>query len=163
MLSVQLHLLFFDLALQIMGEVLLLASSRDKPGSVGEHIVHLLKRHLLRLRKQSVEKEGIGEIADHENEIELILDMLHGDGGHLADHRVESERDTRRDRDTLGSGTSVEDFSWDNPGKRTASAGEGEVVQPGHDDEAPMGSGVCAGSRELRHQDRGNDEGDAIS
>jgi hypothetical protein len=26
-----------------------------------------------------------------------------------------------------------------------------------------MGSGVCAGSGELRHQDRGNDEGDAIS
>lgn len=163
MLSLQLHLLLFNLALQIMGGILLLASSRDEPRGVGEHVVHLLKRHLLCLRKQSIEEEGVGKIADHKHEIELVLDMLHGDGGDLADHRVEGKRDTSRNGNTLGSGTSVENFGWNDPRKGTASAGEGEIVQPGHDDEAPMGSGVCAACRELRHQDCGNDKGETIS
>lgn len=66
-----------------------------------EHIVHLLERNLLGLGKESIEEECVGEIADHEEEVVAVFDMLHGDGGHLANHGVEGEGDTGRDRDTL--------------------------------------------------------------
>lgn len=163
MLRIQLHLLLLNLTLQVVSNIFLFAGPGHKPRRMREHIVHFLKRHLLRLRQERVEKERIGEIANHKDEVEPVVDVLHGDWGDLANHRVKGERDACRDGDTLGSGAGVEDLGRDDPGERTASAREGEVVQPGHDDEAPVSAAVVAVGRELCEQDRGDDKGEAVA
>lgn len=158
-----LNLLLLNLPLQIMRQIIFLLRSGHKPRRMREHIVHLLQRHLLRLRQQEVKEHRIREITNHEHEVIPVLDILHRDGGNLADHSVESERDTRRDGDTLGPSACIEHFCGDDPGQGTAGCGEGEVVEPGHDDETPVGAAVDGGGRELGEEDRGDDEGDAVA
>lgn len=88
---------------------------RDEERRVGEQVVHLLERTSLRLGLEGPEVEGVGEVADDEEEVEPPSDAAHGDGGDLADHGVESEGDHDADGDTLGAGAGVEDFGWDDP------------------------------------------------
>lgn len=161
--SILLNLLLLHLPLQITRQVILFLRSWHKPRRMREHIVHLLKRHLLGLRQQEVKEQRIGKVANHKQIVIPILDIFHGDGGNLTDHRVERERDTSRDRDTLRASACVKHLRGDNPRQRTAGRGEGEVVQPGHDDETPVGAAVDGGGRELGEQDGGDDEGHAVA
>jgi hypothetical protein len=49
-------------------------SARDKPGSVGEEVVHFFKWTLLSLGEEGPEEECVGEIADlSSNYISLIF------------------------------------------------------------------------------------------
>lgn len=152
-------LLFLDLALQVVGGIILFASTRHDPGSVGEQVVHLLKRQFLGLGKKQPEKQGISEIADDEEIVVAVADICHCDGRHLTDHGVERKRCHCGNGDTLRACARVEDFGRDNPRKGAAGAREGEVVQPGHNDEAPVSTGVVGLRRESRQQDTGDDEG----
>lgn len=77
----------------------------------------------------------------------------------MTDQRVEGEGNHGCDRDTFGTGTGVEDFGGDYPGERSAGTGEGEIVQPGHDDETPGGADVLVGGGwKASDEDTGNDE-----
>lgn len=144
MQRVLLHFLLLNLALQVMGHIVFLATSRHNPWRICEHLVHFLERHALCLWKQKPEEERIGEVADDKHEIESVSNIGHCDRRDLSNHRVESERSHRGNRDTLGTRASVEHFGWDDPRQRTTGCREGEIVQPSHDDEAPMGAAVVA-------------------
>lgn len=128
MFRLQLDLLFLHLSLQVIGKILLLARARHEPRRIREHIVHLLKWHLLCLWQQRIEEERICEIANHKDEIVSVLDMFHRNGSDLSNHRVKRKRDTSRDGNTLRSSASIKDLGGNDPRKRTAGAGEGEVV-----------------------------------
>lgn len=125
-----------------MRQVILLARSRHDPRRVREHIVHLLQWYLLCLGQKDPEKDGVGEIADEENEVELICDLFHGNRRDLADHGVEGERSHGGNRHALGPGARVKDLCRDYPGEWTTCRREGEVVHPGHDDEPPVCTAV---------------------
>lgn len=99
-----------------------------------------------------------------EEDVELVADVLHGNGGDLTDHGVEGKRQHGRRHDTLGAGLGVEDLGGDDPRERSARGAEGEVVGPGGDDEAPRRSLVVVGAgREDGQQDGCDDEGDHVS
>lgn len=158
-----LHLLFLNLPLQIMRQILLLPNPRHDPRRMREHIIHLLKRHLLRLREQRPKEERIREIANHKQKIIPVMDVPHRDGRHLSNHGIERERGHSGNRDTLRPCSRVKHFCWDNPRQGTAGRREGEVVEPGHDDEAPVGAGVVCCWGKLGEQDCGDDEGYAVA
>lgn len=97
MLRLQLDFSLLNLALQIVSGIIFLARARNKPGRIGEHIVHFLERYLLCLWEESIEEKRICEIANHKKEVVSVLNIFHGNGGHLPDHGVKGERDTRCD------------------------------------------------------------------
>lgn len=88
-----LHLLLLNLALQVMWQVILLARAGHDPRRMRENVVHFLERHLLGLGQEGPEEDSIGEIANEENEIKPVPDVIHGNGRDLTDHGVERERD----------------------------------------------------------------------
>lgn len=149
MQRIMLHFLLLNLPLQVMSHIIFFATSGHDPWRIREHLVHFLERNALSLWKQKPEEERIGEVADDKYEIVTIANVRHCNGRDLADHRVESKRKHGSNRDTLGTCASVEHFGWDNPGQRTTGCGEGEIVQPSHDDETPMRTVVVGRWREL--------------
>lgn len=130
MIHILLHLPLLHLPLQIMRQVILLLTSRHEPRRMREHIVHLLQRHLLGLRQQEIEKERIGEIANHEEKVVPVLDIFHGNGRDLADHRVKGKRERRGDGDSLGPSAGVKHLGGDDPRQGSAGGREGKVVEP---------------------------------
>jgi len=70
--------------LEVVADVLFLGGADDDPGGVGEEVVHLLERAAGRLGQQEPEEEGVGGVADDEEEVVLVSDVLHRDGGDLA-------------------------------------------------------------------------------
>lgn len=77
----------------------------------------------------------------------------------MTNQRVEGEGNHGCDGDTLRTGTGVKDFCRNNPRERSAGTGEGEIVQPGHDDETPGGADVMVGrGRKAGDEDTGNEE-----
>jgi hypothetical protein len=154
---------FRELALQVVGGIILLARKGHEPGGIGEQVVHLLERQFLSLGQEQPEKHCVSEIADNEEIVVAVTDISHGDGRHLTDHGVERKRGHCGNGDTLRTCACVEYFGRDNPRKGAASAREGEVVQPGHDDEAPVSAGVVGFRREARQQDTRDDEGDHVA
>ena len=106
----------------------------------------------------------------HGNRRDLALEKVskvnrrEGAGSSTYNHSVESKAGHGRDTDTLASSMSVEDLGGNDPTQRTASAAEGEIVQPGHDDEAPLSASVGGyARRELCKEDRGDNERDHIT
>lgn len=130
---------------------------------IREKIVHFLKREVLRLRQEQIEEQRIREVADDKEVVVFVPDVGHRSIGDLPDQSVEGEGDHGRDRDTFGSGPGVEDLGGDDPGQGAAGRGEGEVVEPGADDEAP---GCCMIIRrswwEFGDQDASDEEADHI-
>ena len=170
--------------LQVVAGVAVLAGADDDPRSVAEEVVHLFERAAGGLRKENPEEDGVGEVADNEQVVELVPDIGHGDRCYLAlnkfgqfrysscgrrksgtyDHGVESETSHGRDANTLASGSSIEHFGRDDPTQGSTSAAEAEIVQPCHDDEAPLGASVGRHPwRELGKEDGGNDKGDHVA
>lgn len=88
----------------------------------------------------------------------MVADIRHGDGRQLTDHGVERERGHSGDGYALGPGSSVEDLGRNDPRQGPARGGEGEVVQPGHDNEPPVCGRVVDLGRELRQQGARDDE-----
>lgn len=117
--------------IRIPSLILTLIMSRNKKRCVCEEIIHLFERQALGLRQEQIEEYGIGEVADDEDEVVFVANVRHGCRGYLADERVEGEGHHGGDRYTFGASTSIEHFGRDDPGERTACAGEGEVVEPG--------------------------------
>jgi len=159
----------FDLRLEIIGAIcplynLLPPLSNHNPWRIAEKVVHLLKWLLRRLGQHEPEEDGVRRIADDEHEIEAPTNICDCNWGDLADHRIERERGHSRNTDTLGSSACVEDFGWDDPRQRSASATEGEVVYPSHDDEAPLSTKVGGYTRwELGEQSCRDNEGDHVA
>ena len=119
--------------------------ARDKVGSVGEQVVHLLKRALGGLRQEAVEEDGVGQIAHlqtllapsrgcqdnvtyNEQNVEPPADVLHGNTGNLSDHCIQAKRSHRSDSDTLGTCLRVEDLGGNDPGQRSTSGAERELA-----------------------------------
>lgn len=126
---------------------------------VGEEIVHFLQGLACRFGEEQVEEEGVGEVADDEEEVVAVADVGHGRVGDLADDGVEGEGDHGGDGDAFGARARVEDLGRDDPGEGAAGGGEGEVVEPGHDDEAPRGADVVVGRRwEFGNKDARDEE-----
>lgn len=110
-----LNLVLLNLPLQVMRQIIILLSARHQPGRMRKHVIHLLKRHLLRLRQQKPKEDSIRKIANREQVIIPIPDRFHRNRSNLANHSIKRERSHRRDRNTLGPGPRVEDFGWDDP------------------------------------------------
>lgn len=127
---------------RIPGLIALLIMKRHNPRRIRKQIIHLLQWQILGLRQHQVEEQRVGEVADDEDVVVSVGYVLHGHPGYLPDERVEGEGDHGRDGDTFGAGPRVEDLGWNDPRKRTASGGEGEVIEPCHHDEAPGGGVV---------------------
>jgi hypothetical protein len=158
-----------------------LVHARDEVRSVGEQVIHLLKRALRGLRQEAVEEDGISEVAHlqislarnrvsrdnvtyNKQNVEPPPNALHGNTGDLSDHGVQTERSHRSDSDTLRTCLRVENLGGDDPGQRSTGGAETEVVDPGDHDESPSGSAVVARTgREHGEQNRGDDEGDHVS
>lgn len=70
--------------LQVVTDICFLAGPDDDPGGLCEEVIHLLKRAAGGLRQDEPEEDGVGEIADDEEEVEFVADVFHGDGGDLA-------------------------------------------------------------------------------
>lgn len=87
-----------------------------------------------------------------------------GDRETTYDHGVEGETRHCRDADALASSPRVEDLGRDDPAEWAARTAEAEVVEPRHDDEAPLCARVGRHARRiLGQQDRGHDEGDHVA
>lgn len=82
---------------------------------IREQIIHLLQRPPLGLRLEGPEPQGVGEIANDEQDVVAPADAFHGDGGDLADEGVESEADHDADGDAFAARARVEDFGGDDP------------------------------------------------
>lgn len=80
-----------DLRFQITALVGRLVTSRNNPWRMGEEIVHLLKWPSRRLRKEKVEEQSVCQIADDEQNVESVPDVVHRDRSDLSNHGVESE------------------------------------------------------------------------
>ena len=99
-----------------------------------------------------------------EHDVVFPADGAEGDGRDLSNHGVEGEGSHGGHGDTLAAGAGIENLgrNWlgtrgsvavkirgrrlkvlTDPGKRPARAGEAEVVQPSHDDEAPTSRHVA--------------------
>ena len=118
--SATLLLIRLDLGLEIpslvrLPDLRLPTLSNHNPRTIRKQIVHLLERSLRRLRKQQPEEHRVREVADDEQVVEPVPDILHRDRRDLADHGVEGEAHHGRERDALGAGARVEDFGWDDP------------------------------------------------
>ena len=111
--------------------ILALIMSRHKERCVCEKIIHLFERQALGLWQEQIEEHGVGEVADDEDEVVFVADVRHGCGRHLPNQRVEGEGHHGGYRYTFGASASIENFGWDDPGERSACAGEGEIVEPG--------------------------------
>ena len=147
-----------------LADLLLASLSDDDPGCVGEEVVHFLERLAGSLGQQEPEEDGVGEVADDEEVVELVADVGQGDGRDLPDHGVEGEGGHGRDADTLGACAGVEDLGGDDPGEGAAGGAKREVVEPGHDDKAPFGAVVGRDTgREFGEEDGGDDEGDHVA
>jgi hypothetical protein len=102
-------------ALEVVDGVIGLVRPGHDPGGVREEVVHLLKGQLLGLGQHEVEENGVGEVAHDEDQVVSPVDVVDGDGGHLANHGVEGKRCHGGDGDALGTRVSVEDLSRDDP------------------------------------------------
>lgn len=134
-----------DAALQVGGGQGGLVHGRDEEGRVGEEPVHLLERAPGRLGQEGPEEEGVGQVADDEEEVVPVADRLHGRARDLPDHGVEGKRRHGRDGHALGPRLGVEHLGRYDPGQRPAGGAEAEVVGPGDHDEAPGGRLVVVG------------------
>ena len=139
-----------------------ICSRRDVRG-VGEQVVHLFQRALLRLRLRSPEVKRVGEITHNKQNIKPPTNLLHGNRRHLPNHRVERKRHHDTDTDSLGAGAGVEDLGGHDPGEGAVGGAEADVVEPGHDDEGPgcRGVGVCGWGEDGEH-DGGDGEEEAV-
>ena len=140
---VALLLIRLDLRLQVsrlvrLSHLLSPSLSNNNPRRITEEVVHLLERLLCSLGQQEPEEDGVGEVADDEGVVVFVPDIRHGDGRDLPDHGIEGKGRHSRDTDALGPSAGVEDFGGDDPGEWAAGGAEGEVVEPGHDDESPL-------------------------
>ncbi len=115
----------------VVGSVCCLVGARHNPWCMGEQVVHLFQRNLLRLRKHNPEEECVCEVANNEEDIVSPSDCFHGNGCNLSDHRVEGKGHHSSNGDTLGSGAGIKDFGGNDPTERTAGGGEGEIIAPG--------------------------------
>lgn len=111
--ALPLHLL--GAVLEVVGDEVSHVHGRDEPWSIGEEVVHLFERSLLGLRLCGPEPKGIGEVANHEEDVEAPANFFHGNRGHLADHGVECKGNHDADTDALGACASIENLSWDDP------------------------------------------------
>ena len=106
----------FDSALEIGRAPFALIHARNEDGSVREKILHLLKRALGGLRQEAVEEDGVGQVADNEEDVEPPANLFHCNSGDLTDHGVQTKRGHCRDGDALRSCLGVEDLRGNNPG-----------------------------------------------
>jgi hypothetical protein len=85
-------------------------ATRHECRAVAKQLVHVFKVKTFRLRLETPEENSVEEVTDHEDEVEFLADLsvcsqelrdcasthpadrCDRDWGHLADHRVESER-----------------------------------------------------------------------
>jgi hypothetical protein len=95
--------------------VLLRISTSDDPGGIAEEVVHLFKRHALRLWQDGVEEHGVGEVGDDEEQKVPPAHGFYGYLGHLSNQRVEGKTCHCRDGDALAASVRVEYFGGDNP------------------------------------------------
>lgn len=116
--------------LRVVCLVSLLVMSRDQEGSIVEEVVHLLERKPGGLREEEVEEDGVGEVADNEEEVVPVADVRHRRIRDLTDEGVECEGYHGGDGHTFGSSPGVEYFGGDDPRQWSAGCGEGEVVEP---------------------------------
>lgn len=73
-----------DSVLQIMARVAVLASTDDDPRCCAEQKVHLFEGPASSLGQDEPEEDGICQVANDENIVELVADVGHRNGCHLA-------------------------------------------------------------------------------
>lgn len=149
---------FFELSLQITQDILLLRCPRHEPRRILEEVVHLFQWPSCRLGQDRPEEERVREVADHEEDVELVPDVRHSDRRDLADHGVEGEGHHACDRHPLRPGPRIEHLGRDDPGQRSAGTGEREVVDPRDNDETPLGASVRADTRWVFGEEGGRDD-----
>ena len=91
-------------SLQILGivrTIRFLVQLDDQEWCVGEQIVHLLKWQSCGFWQEQVEEQGVGKVADDEEEVVFVPNVAHCDIGDLADESVEGEGNHGSDRHTL--------------------------------------------------------------
>jgi len=119
----------------------------DESRVVAEELVHVLQIEPLGLGLERPEEQGIAEVANDEDEVELPSDRGDGDGRDLTDHRVEGEGGHGAPGDTFQAHGRAEEFGGNGPAERAAGPEEHVVEQPGEHHEGPMSSRVGGRSR----------------
>jgi len=140
-----------------------LIMARHQIRRISKQVIHLLKRQVLGLRQKQIEEQRVREVADDKEVVVSIPDVRHCRAGNLPDQGVEGEGYHGSDRDTFGAGARVEDLGRDDPRKRPAGRGEGEVVEPRADYEAPRCRVIIRRSGwEFGNEDTCNEEADHV-
>lgn len=83
--------------LRIIGSEGILVMTRDQDGCICEQVVHLLERQSLRLRKEEIEEDCVGEIADDEQIVVFVSHIGHRKISDLSNECVEGEGSHGRD------------------------------------------------------------------
>ena len=71
--SAQLPLYILDSVLQIVGLEVAHVHGRNEERGVGEEVVHLFERTLGGLWQEGPEEDGVGKVADTENDVPSLL------------------------------------------------------------------------------------------
>lgn len=124
---------FFYTTLQVLTRSpVALVHARHKEWRVREEVFHLLQRTFGSLRKEAVEEDCVGQVADLDSVsgtrvrrcviktydkkyVKLPSNRFHSNRSDLANHRVKSERQHGCNRNTLRTRLRVKDFGRDNP------------------------------------------------
>jgi len=101
--------------LRIPRRILAFIRSGNDIRRIRKQVVHFLERQSRRLGQEEIEKDGVGEITDNEEDVVPVFDVGHGGVRDLTNHRVEGEGDHGGDTDALGAGSCVEYLGRDHP------------------------------------------------
>lgn len=89
---------------------------RHEQRMITEQLVHILQTQPFRLRLETPEEDGVAQIANDENEVELPADSRYGNRRDLPDHRVESEARHGSPRDAFQPHRGSEHLRGNTPG-----------------------------------------------